>query len=280
MKSHLTRFLHHTMSYSGGKPDTASALSYSDLIGVSRSNQVANLSKLDYRVKPDNDSEGTDASLKPDNDKIVNAGRSMVEMLGVLAIIGVLSVGAITGYSKAMMKYKLNKQTEQLNTVFNAVDRNLLSFNNIKIPAGTGQHITSYFIKMGEIPTEMVKNNSSRYIYDVFNNEISIAKEYFVYPDYAVSVYAIYIHPELSSQSSDNLAICQNIITIAKEHADSLYSLQTYSNNGSEDIRAIYKGGKYCITKCIRNITLDDIHKICTKHKGNTATGFTIQWHV
>ena len=29
-------------------------------------------------------------------------GRSMVEMLGVLAIIGVLSVGAMNGYSKAM----------------------------------------------------------------------------------------------------------------------------------------------------------------------------------
>ncbi len=173
MKSHLTRFLHHTSSYSGGKPDTASALSYSDLIGVSRSNQVANLSKLDYRVKPDNDSEGTDTPVKPECDSLC-AGRSMVEMLGVLAIIGVLSIGAIAGYSKAMMKYKLNKQTEQLNTVFNAVDRNLLSFNNIKIPAGTGQSITSYFIKMGEIPTEMVKNNSSRYIYDVFNNEISI----------------------------------------------------------------------------------------------------------
>ena len=39
-------------------------------------------------------------------------GRSMVEMLGVLAIIGVLSVGAIAGYSKAMFKYKLNKQAE------------------------------------------------------------------------------------------------------------------------------------------------------------------------
>ena len=36
-------------------------------------------------------------------------GRSMVEMLGVLAIIGVLSVGSISGYSMAMKKYKLNK---------------------------------------------------------------------------------------------------------------------------------------------------------------------------
>ena len=36
-------------------------------------------------------------------------GRSMIEMLGVLAIIGVLSVGGIAGYSKAMEKYKINK---------------------------------------------------------------------------------------------------------------------------------------------------------------------------
>jgi len=35
-------------------------------------------------------------------------GRSMIEMLGVLAIIGVLSVGGLAGYSKAMNKAKLN----------------------------------------------------------------------------------------------------------------------------------------------------------------------------
>ena len=56
MKSNFSRFLHHT-------------LSHSDLIGVSRSNQVANLFHLDYRVKPDNDS--------------IYTGRPMVEMLGV-----------------------------------------------------------------------------------------------------------------------------------------------------------------------------------------------------
>lgn len=36
-------------------------------------------------------------------------GRSMVEMLGVLAIIGVLSIGGITGYRNAMDRYKANK---------------------------------------------------------------------------------------------------------------------------------------------------------------------------
>ena len=42
------------------------------------------------------------------------SGRSMVEMLGVLAIVGVLSIGGITGYSKAMAKYKVNKTLDQV----------------------------------------------------------------------------------------------------------------------------------------------------------------------
>ena len=44
-------------------------------------------------------------------------GRSMIEMLGVLAIIGVLSVGGIAGYSKAMMKYRINKAIEQITLI-------------------------------------------------------------------------------------------------------------------------------------------------------------------
>ena len=42
------------------------------------------------------------------------SGRSMIEMLGVLAIVGVLSVGGIAGYSKAMMKFKINKTIDQV----------------------------------------------------------------------------------------------------------------------------------------------------------------------
>ena len=37
------------------------------------------------------------------------AGRSMVEMLGVLAVIGVLSVAGIAGYTSAMRQYKANE---------------------------------------------------------------------------------------------------------------------------------------------------------------------------
>ena len=58
------------------------------------------------------------------------AGRSMVEMLGVLAIIGVLSVGGIAGYSKAMQKYKINKAIDQISTIITNVQTLISNTNN------------------------------------------------------------------------------------------------------------------------------------------------------
>ncbi|MBQ8481261.1 MAG: hypothetical protein IJ532_01845 [Alphaproteobacteria bacterium] len=49
--------------------------------------------------------------------KINESGRSMIEMLGVLAIIGVLSVGGIAGYSKAMSKFRVNKTVDQISHI-------------------------------------------------------------------------------------------------------------------------------------------------------------------
>ena len=48
-------------------------------------------------------------------------GRSMVEMLGVLAIVGVLSIGGISGYSKAMAKYKINKTVDQVSMLITSI---------------------------------------------------------------------------------------------------------------------------------------------------------------
>jgi len=45
------------------------------------------------------------------------SGRSMIEMLGVLAIVGVLSAGGIAGYSMAMQNYKSLQLIEKVQTV-------------------------------------------------------------------------------------------------------------------------------------------------------------------
>ncbi len=47
----------------------------------------------------------------------IESGRSMVEMLGVLAVIGVLSVGGIAGYKYAMKKHQLNEFFNSLSIV-------------------------------------------------------------------------------------------------------------------------------------------------------------------
>ena len=52
---------------------------------------------------------------------MVQSGRSMIEMLGVLAIVGVLSVGGIAGYSKAMMQFKINKTIDHITQIATTV---------------------------------------------------------------------------------------------------------------------------------------------------------------
>ncbi len=46
-------------------------------------------------------------------------GRSMVEMLGVLAIIGVISLGGIAGYKMAMERYQANQIANEINLMRN-----------------------------------------------------------------------------------------------------------------------------------------------------------------
>ena len=59
-------------------------------------------------------------------------GRSMIEMLGVLAIIGVLSVGGIYGYTVAMRKYKANEIAQTLSML-------AISARSMNGGAGAGQ---------------------------------------------------------------------------------------------------------------------------------------------
>ena len=246
MKSYFSRFLHQTMSYLGGKPDTASSLSYSDLIGVSRSNQVANLSNLDHRVKPDGDS--------------VCAGRSMVEMLGVLAIIGVLSVGAIAGYSKAMMKYKMNQAADgynhliatviekiaQDNSDFERTWENVLFYSSIFAKAGW---LPDYFKPRKDAATNP---DAANYVTDKLGNNVWIFK---------IPQKQLGIGVNIFKQKE----LCITLFNLAKEWKDELDNCYVDNINGSV-IHGKFFGDKSCNSgvKCLANITVDDIDAACS----------------
>ena len=77
------------------------------------------------------------------------SGRSMVEMLGVLAIIGVLSVGGIAGYSKAMTKFKITKTFDQVS---------MMVANIRTLYSGQRNYdglATNIAMDMGVVPAEM-----------------------------------------------------------------------------------------------------------------------------
>ncbi|MBQ6854135.1 MAG: hypothetical protein IJO11_01675, partial [Alphaproteobacteria bacterium] len=59
--------------------------------------------------------------------KINEIGRSMVEMLGVLAVTGVLSVGGIMGYRFAMDKYRANETLNELQIRVADLSRQMLN---------------------------------------------------------------------------------------------------------------------------------------------------------
>ena len=76
-----------------------------------------------------NDTMPLDSRVKYKHDRSgLETGRSMVEMLGVLAVIGVLSIGGIMGYSYGMDKYRANETTNQI--MLRAIDLMTQASNN------------------------------------------------------------------------------------------------------------------------------------------------------
>ena len=103
--------------------------------------------------------------------KSEQSGRSMVEMLGVLAIIGVLSVGGIAGYSKAMAKFKLSKAMDQVTTIVTNI-RTLYASQ-----PSYSDLTTEVAIRIGAIPTEMlngVSPTSATAVYNAYSGKVGV----------------------------------------------------------------------------------------------------------
>ena len=68
--------------------------------------------------------------------KILQFGRSMIEMLGVLAIIGVLSIGGLLGYRRAVNNHQANQILDDVNRfAFVILERSGLALGDV-VPEG------------------------------------------------------------------------------------------------------------------------------------------------
>jgi len=97
------------------------------------------------------------------------SGRSMVEMLGVLAIIGVLSVGGISGYKMAMNQHQTNKILSTLDTSMMLLGTALRTSDKDKITINVNNEMDIYYTD-GWV--ELRKKGTDDLFYFPFNKEI------------------------------------------------------------------------------------------------------------
>ncbi len=184
------------------------------------------------------------------------SGRSMVEMLGVLAIIGVLSVGAIAGYSKAMMKYKLNQHAQAVNMLIN----NVLSIKDRLQHNEAGEtYYGTLLYKMNLIPDGIKYINNASFRDSWFNGNI------WVYYSNGLSYGGIGF--QFDSASSFGAEVCRNIAIVSKENANNLYLilLQKSNLNDNVDYTGTLYGDTYCQEgrECLRELDLKKISTLC-----------------
>ncbi len=183
-------------------------------------------------------------------------GRSMVEMLGVLAIIGVLSVGAIAGYSKAMMKYKLNKQTEQIGSILDYVNINLDDLKRLRPSASSA--MIPLFKKLNVIPQEMIRENETYKIFDIFNTTIFLQ-------NYHGTDNKYYFEFKLFINKGQKES-CMNLFTIAKAKREQLWrtKFEIVKGETSNEANSAF-GDNYCTSevKCLKDLTVAEMEDYC-----------------
>jgi len=120
------------------------------------------------------------------NYKRSQKGRSMVEMLGVLAIVGVLSVGGLYGYGVAMKKHKANQLLHEASMQAATVSAQIMSGkdptgltdfgtgNNITLDTNSIAGNTTFKLKMagiGKDVCEQMKNSKGGMVREVVCDE-------------------------------------------------------------------------------------------------------------
>ena len=165
--------------------------------------------------------------MKQFQQKQSQSGRSMVEMLGVLAIIGVLSVGAIAGYRYAMNQYIANE-----------------TINDVLIWAATVRGIPDY--------QNLAKNAGE---YEFSNLGTTTKTGYPIYADIQSEDFAKGLF-QIVVENVPN-EVCQRIIEMRPEEIRAIlpdpqqgWGWQCLSQNGKNDISFIFEDPSPCKSLC------------------------------
>ena len=193
-------------------------------------------------------------------------GRSMIEMLGVLAIIGVLSVGGIAGYSKAMEKFKLNKAVENYSMLTYGILEHLDDFKK-------SQNVDIDTLKaLNLLPENWIHDTS---LIDDYNNSLALFIRTSGNASGENNEFIMDIYLGGTSQGENSGTISQNFSekmcvelfqnVFLPLHSSAVHA-EVYRSSGDY---YSFAGDRYCTSnrigrkKCMVDVTLDDLHKAC-----------------
>ena len=169
-------------------------------------------------------------------------GRSMIEMLGVLAIIGVLTAGGIAGYGKAMMMWRSDQQKEQIAQILHSFIRLRTELSREHKTDNTNYKLMSILNALGEVPAGLTYREN--YLFDKLGNrywgyygrncwqkskdsqELECAFEL---------IFNIHLIKTASSLTPSSEGFCENMIYLAKENAQDLNRVVTFWGNKEGD---------------------------------------------
>ena len=220
----------------------------------------------------------------PRND-VCSVGRSMIEMLGVLAIVGVLSVGGIAGYSKAMEKFKLSKALDEYSYLIYGLLEHL---DEIKYSTKSGDGNATPVVELANnlnlVPPTwtMIANNldvSHKNLFeDPYNNLLSIySKDGNLRFDFILGGSQF---PDEGSWITENFStkFCMELVNnVVKPLHSSLEFLFFYRSKGSS---STFYGDKKCSSgrKCLSDISIKEVYDNCKRCSKKEVCSVTIDF--
>ncbi len=197
-------------------------------------------------------------SMSENDNLVTQCGRSMIEMLGVLAIIGVLSVGGIQGFSKAMEMYHWNKALREWDILVNTMVKykSELHINN-NPPEGESKLSLIPILKAtGDLPDDMPTEENDSYLMDALGNRLRIYSHNTGY--IGIGYFA----------TKNNYTACRMFLTIGSRYYNIVDKIQIYTidDNPAKKNNHFY-GVKECTvgrqSQCLENLNIAKISNIC-----------------